>query len=99
MPNQVFSVIYDAAHEENRLRDKGYTQKRIGHLVGIQLSKKLIDLQLNDKVDTHLAFPPERADEAAQEPEMTEEQEIQIERLMNTTGISYDEALHRIAAR
>ena len=98
LPDEVFSAVYDAAHEENHLRDRGYTQKRIGSLVGKKLSRELINLQLKG-IDTRHAFPPEESSETPPEKEMTDEEEIKVERLMDTTGMGYDEALQRIRAR
>lgn len=97
LPDEVFSVLYDAAYEEDELRRRGVRSERIGQLVGKRLAKDLIDLQLRG-FDTQNAFVPEEriAVDNSDEDDLTDEQWEKIDRLVDSGVLTYDEAIYRI---
>ncbi|MCA9335048.1 hypothetical protein KC953_02795, partial [Candidatus Saccharibacteria bacterium] len=96
-PNEVFSVLYDAAYEEDELRRRGLRSERIGQLVGKRLAKDLIDLQLRG-IDTQNAFVPEERIAAGSSDAygLTDEQWEKVDRLVDSGVLTYDEAIYRI---
>lgn len=95
IPPVVLAVLQSAAAEEDFLRAKGATEERIKSKVG--LGRKLALLAARG-IDISIALPPEETQENTVESEITELEEKRVERLMDTTGVGYNEALKRIRA-
>lgn len=99
MPDEVLAVLYEAARLEDKKRADGVHPDRIGRLVHIPMNKALVRLSLQH-IDTQLAFPPQKS-ESAQQPSEEVPDEIfeAAERLMETTGWSYDDAIREAKRR
>lgn len=100
MPDEVFSVLYDAATAEDRLRDLGYHPKRIATIIHKPLNRMLIDLRLQ-KIDTRLAFPPEDQSVTGvnEEIELTPAEDRLVNQIMDTEGLGYIDAVKKARAR
>lgn len=99
LPPEVFSVVYDAATEEDALRTKGVRPERISRLAHIPMNQALVRLALKG-IDTSLAFPPvpEAEPEAAQNDFSAREQ-IEYDHLVDNAGKTTSEAEEIIKSR
>lgn len=99
VPDKVLAVLYDAAVEEDRLRNLGVHPDRIARLAHIPMYKALTRLAIQ-KVNIDTAFPPETIETAVEaDIEVPDEIFAAAERLMETTGWSYDDAIREAKRR
>ncbi len=93
LPPEVYEAVYNAAVQEDKDRAKGIRPERIKSRGG--LGRELAHLVVR-KIDISGAFPPVQREVQPQQHELTPEQEAQVDHLMDTTGLSQQDAERKL---
>lgn len=93
IPAEVMDVVHEYALVVNKLYDKGASEKRLGTKAYTPMSRALA-LLASRRVDTSGAYQQQHDSEA--DAAADDRRERQIDHLMDTMGISYDEADKRV---
>ncbi len=93
IPREVLMLAFDAAHEEDGLRKKGYTERRIADIAGKNLSMGMVHLQMKG-IDTSTLLGSSQHDEEQKIHDLeTQRREERIDRMADY--MPYDEARRR----
>ena len=93
IPREVLMLAFDAAHEEDGLRKKGYTAQRIAEIAGKNLSMRMVHLQMKG-IDTSTLLGSSQHDEEQKIHDLeAQRREERIDRMADY--MPYDEARRR----